>query len=156
MKAFCLVTLVSLVAANADADTQFTAFTAFGGQASHATHQAAPVVHHIAHHAVAHHTVAYQAYEQPKQNCSVPDVVEVADVGTPALDTVCQPDAGYGYHEYSHNYCKEDAQGTCYNVPGLNFVESAVEVTYPEPIQTGGNEPISLPRISCEDLSEEK
>ena len=91
MKAFCLVTLVSLVAANADADTQFTAFTAFGGQASHATHQAAPVVHHIAHHAVAHHTVAYQAYEQPKQNCSVPDVVEIADVCTPALDTVCQP-----------------------------------------------------------------
>ena len=88
MKAFCLVTLVSLVAANADADTQFTAFTAFGGQASHATHQAAPVVHHIAHHAVAHHTVAYQAYEQPKQNCSVLDVVEIADVCTPALDTV--------------------------------------------------------------------
>ena len=51
-------------------------------------------------------------------------------------------------HEYSHNYCKEDAQGTCYNVPGLNFVESAVEVTYPEPI--------SLPGSSCEDLSEEK
>ena len=77
-------------------------------------------------------------------------------MGPPALDTVCQPDAGYGYHEYSHNYYKEDAQGTCYNVPGLNFVESAVGVTYPEPIQTGGNEPISLPRISCEDLSEEK
>ena len=89
MKAFCLVTLVSLVAANADADTQFTAFTAFGGQASHATHQAAPVVHHIAHHAVAHHTVVYQGYEQLKQKCSVLDVVEIADVCTPALDTVC-------------------------------------------------------------------
>ena len=116
--------------------------------------EAAPVA--AVRTAVAHLTVAYQGYEQPKQNCSVLDVVEVADVGTPALDTVCQPDAGYGYHEYSHNYYKEDAQGTCYNVPGLNFVESAVEVTYPKPIQTGGNEPISLPRISCEDLSEEK
>ena len=68
------------------------------------------------------------------------------------------PDVEFKYqaHLPSHSYCKEDAQGTCYNVPGLNFVESAVEVTYPEPIQTGGNEPISLPRISCEDLSEEK
>ena len=224
MKAFCLVTLVSLVAANADADTQFTAFTAFGGQASHATHQAAPVVHHIAHHAVAHHTVAYQAYEQPKQNCSVLDVVEIADVCTPALDTVCtpielsrksikdveqcytvtrtvctesteeidnevctysyqpkteattaktvevsfkkecenmmvtvcQPNAGYGYHAYGHNYCKEVAQETCYNVPVLTVVEPAVDVIYPEPIKTCVNKPISLPRISCEDLSEEK
>ena len=91
MKAFCLVTLVSLVAANADADTQFTAFTAFGGQASHATHQAAPVVHHIAHHAVAHHTVAYQAYEQPKQKCSVLDVVEIADVCTMPLTLSALP-----------------------------------------------------------------
>ena len=93
--------------------------------------EAAPVA--AVRTAVAHHTVAYQGYEQPKQNCSVLDVVEVADVGTPALDTVCQPDAGYGYHEYSHNYYKEDAQGTCYNVPGLNFVESAVEELPREP-----------------------
>merc|ERR1712060_500749 len=70
--------------------------------------------------------------------------------------TVCQPNAGYGYHAYGHNYCKEVAQETCYNVPVLTVVEPAVDVIYPEPIKTCVNKPISLPRISCEDLSEEK
>merc|ERR1712001_505330 len=197
--------------------------------AHHAVHHAAPVVHHTAHHAVAHHAVAHhavvhQGYEQPKHNCSVLDVVEIADVCTPALDTVCtpielsrksikdveqcytvtrtvstesteeidnevctypyqpkteattaetvevsfnkecenmmvtvcQPNAGYGYHAYGHNYCKEVAQETCYNAPVLTVVEPAVDVIYPEPIKTCVNKPISLPRISCEDLSEEK
>merc|ERR1712001_324678 len=234
MKAFCLVALIPLVACNADADAQFTAFTAFGGHASHAVHaapvahhavHAAPVAHHaVAHHAVAHHAVVHQGYEQPKHNCSVLDVVEIADVCTPALDTVCtphelsrksikdveqcytvtrtvctesteeidnevctssyqpkteattaktvevsfnkecenmmvtvcQPNAGYGYHAYGHNYCKEVAQETCYNVPVLTFVEPAIDVIYPEPIKTCVNKPINLPRISCEDLSEEK
>merc|ERR1712224_1039446 len=70
--------------------------------------------------------------------------------------TVCQPTPGYGYHSYGHNYCKEVAQETCYNVPIVTVVEPAVEVVYPEPIKTCVNKPISLPRISCEDLSEEK
>jgi len=70
--------------------------------------------------------------------------------------TVCQPTPGYGYHSYGHNYCKEVAQETCYNVPVVTVVEPVVTVTYPEPIKTCVNKPISLPRISCEDLSEEK
>merc|ERR1712203_515683 len=70
--------------------------------------------------------------------------------------TVCQP-AQYGYgHGYGHNYCKEVGQETCYNVPVVTVVEPVVTVTYPEPIKTCVNKPISLPRISCEDLSEEK
>jgi hypothetical protein len=48
------------------------------------------------------------------------------------------------------------AQETCINVPVVTVVEPEVEVTYPEPIKTCVNKPISLPRISCEDLSEEK
>merc|ERR1712203_904752 len=214
--------------------------------AHHAVHHAAPVVHHAAHHAVHHaapvhhavhhaapayghpapaygHHAAY-AYEAPKHNCSVQDVVEAAEVCTPAFETVCadvelpikkiidveqcypvtrtvctesievipneictyhyeqkteettaktvevtfekqcdtqmvtvcQPTPGYGYHSYGHNYCKEVAQETCYNVPVVTPVEPAVEVAYPEPIKTCVNKPISLPRISCEDLTEEK
>merc|ERR1739848_225210 len=178
-----------------------------------------------AYHAPAYHAPAY-GYEHPKHNCSVQDVVEAAEVCTPALKTecapvdlarldvvekeqcytvtrtvctesieeidnevcshsyqpktevttaktvevsfekqcktqmvtVCQPAAtGYGYgHGYGHNYCKEVAQETCYNVPVVTPVEPAVEVTFPEPIKTCVNKPISLPRISCEDLSAEK
>merc|ERR1712128_80595 len=71
--------------------------TAFGG---HAIHHAAPV-HHAVHHAPAyapvHHAPVYHkpqphyGYEQPKHNCSVLDVVESAEVCTPALETVCNP-----------------------------------------------------------------
>merc|ERR1719479_476048 len=220
----------------------------------HAVHHAAPVVHHAAHHAVhhapvAHHAVhhapvhhavhhapayghpapayghhAAYAYEAPKHNCSVQDVVEAAEVCTPAFETVCapvelpikkivdreqcydvtrtvcsesievveneictyhyeqksedttaqtvevtfericdtqmvtvcQPTPGYGYHSYGHNYCKEVAQETCYNSPVVTPVFPPVTVAYPEPIKTCVDKPIDLPRISCEDLTENK
>merc|ERR1712165_557244 len=206
----------------------------------HAVH--APVHHAVAHHAPVHHAVVHHApvhhavhhapayhqphygYEKPKHNCSVVDVVESAEVCTPAFETVCenievatkiivdmeqcypvtrtvctesvsvidneictysyqqkteattaktvevpykkecdtqmvtvcQPTPGYGYHNYGHNYCKEVAQETCYNVPVVTPVEPAVEVAYPEPIKSCVNKPIDLIVISCEDLTEEK
>lgn len=77
--------------------------------------------------------------------------------------TVCQPTpsyGGYGHGGYSsgygHNYCKEVAQETAYNVPVVTAVDVDVTVAYPEPIKTCVNKPISLPRVSCEDLSEER
>merc|ERR1712060_417874 len=72
--------------------------------------------------------------------------------------TVCEPAPhhGYGYGGYGHNYCKEVAQETCYNLPVVTVVNPPITVTYPEPIKTCVNKPISLPRISCEDLTEEK
>merc|ERR1712210_434725 len=57
--------------------------------AHHAVHHAAPVVHHVAHHAVVHAPV-HHAYRAPKHNCSVVDVVESAEVCTPAFETVCE------------------------------------------------------------------
>merc|ERR1712121_300303 len=254
MKVFACLALVPLVACGpAGPFTAFGGHvTHHAAPAVHHVVHAAPVVHHavhaapvIAHHApvaphAVHHAVHHAApayhkpapvyhkphygYEQPKHNCSVQDVVETAEVCTPALETVCnpielaikvivdkeqcypvtrtvctesieeidneictysyqqkteattaktvevtfekqcdtqmvtvcQPTPGYGYHSYGHNYCKEVAQETCYNVPVVTPVEPAVEVAYPEPIKTCVNKPISLPRISCEDLSEEK
>merc|ERR1719166_260102 len=78
--------------------------------------------------------------------------------------TVCQPGHqgyghhghhGYGYGGYG-KYCKEVAQETAYNVPVVSPVDVAVKVAYPEPFKTCVNKPISLPRVSCEDLSEER
>merc|ERR1712048_1483739 len=95
---------------------------------------------------------------QPKTETTTAKTVEVSfkkECETQMV-TVCQPTPGYGYHSYGHNYCKEVSKETCYNVPVLTVVEPAVDVTYPEPIKTCLNKPISLPRISCEDLSEEK
>merc|ERR1712106_749320 len=163
----------------------------------HAVVHHAPVhhaVHHDVHHAPAYHQPHY-GYEKPKHNCSVVDVVESAEICTPAFETVCenieiptkiiidveqcypvtrtvctesvsvidnematvcQPTPGYGYHSYGHNYCKEVAQGTCYNVPVVTVVEPAVQVAFPEPIKTCVNKPINLIVISCEDLTAEK
>merc|ERR1719158_2596672 len=70
--------------------------------------------------------------------------------------TVCQPTPGYGYHAYGHNYCKEVAQETCYNVPTVTVIEPTVEVAHPEPIKSCVQKPIDLIEISCEDLTEEK
>merc|ERR1712223_366 len=101
MKAFALVALIPLAAARPD--VAFTAFTNFGGATHgvhhaaphHAVHHAAPVhhapvvhhaapVHHAVHHApVVHHAPGHHAadaYEAPKHNCSVRDVVEPVEV----------------------------------------------------------------------------
>merc|ERR1712128_166678 len=213
MKVFALIALIPLAVAKPG--VPFTAFSHVAHNApvahhaplvAHAVHHA-PIVHHTVHHApVIHrapayhapvyHKPAYHSYEQPKHNCSVQDVVETAEVCTPALETVCnpveltrknvidgeycyvvtrtvctesieeidnevctysyqpkteattaktvevsfekqcdtqmvsicQPTPGYGYHSYGHNYCKEVAQETCYNVPVLTVVEPAVDV----------------------------
>merc|ERR1712200_372107 len=72
---------------------------------------------------------------QPKTESTTAKTVEISfkkECETQMV-TVCQPQGyGYGHQGYGHNYCKEVAQETCVN------------------------EPISLPRISCEDLTEEK
>ena len=97
------------------------------------------------------------SYQQKTETTTAKTVeVPYKKVCDTQMVTVCQPTPGYGYHSYGHNYCKEVAQETCYNVPVVTVVEPAVEVAYPEPIKTCVNKPISLPRISCEDLTEEK
>merc|ERR1712128_56900 len=113
MKVFALAALVALV--SADAQVPFTAF-ASGSLVAHApaaVHHAihapvfhhavhAPVYHAVVHHAPVHHSVhhavhhapAYHqphyGYEKPRHNCSVVDVVESAEVCTPAFETVCE------------------------------------------------------------------
>merc|ERR1711892_1623679 len=119
MKAFVFAALLSLASAEADAQVPFTAFASgpivahaqapvvahapFAHHAVHApvVHQAfahhavhAPVVHHTpvhhaVHHAVLHAPAPVYGYEK-KYNCSVVDVVESAEVCTPAFETVCE------------------------------------------------------------------
>ena len=171
-----------------------------------------------------HPKPAYGGYEQPKHNCSIEDVTEVAEVCTPTFETkcssvdlaikrvvdgeycydvartvcsestevidnevcsysydkkyedttaktvevtfkkesntqmvtVCQPGHGHGYQQYGHQYCKEVEQETSYNVPTVAPRDVDVRVGYPEPVKTCVNKPISLPRITCEVLTERK
>merc|ERR1712128_201574 len=97
------------------------------------------------------------SYQQKTEGTTAKTVeVPYKKVCDTQMVTVCQPTPGYGYHSYGHNYCKEVAQETCYNVPVVTPVEPAVEVSYPEPIKSCVDKPIDLIRISCEDLTAEK
>lgn len=166
----------------------------------------------------------HYGYEQPKHNCTVEDVSEIAEVCTPTLVTnceqvevqvkkiadgeycydvartvctestetidneictytyqkkyedtigktvdvsftketnvqmvtVCQPGYGHGYQAYGHQYCKEVAQETQYNVPVVTPIDVPVRVGYPEPVKSCVNKPVTLPQISCEVVTEQK
>merc|ERR1712048_379309 len=96
-------------------------------------------------------------YEQKTEETTAQTVeVTFERICDTQMVTVCQPTPGYGYHSYGHNYCKEVAQETCYNSPVVTPTNPPVTVAYPEPIKTCVDKPISLPRISCEDLVENK
>merc|ERR1712066_752200 len=63
----------------------------YGSYQPAAPYHAAPAYGHPAP-AYGHHAPAYggYGYEEPKHNCTVIDVTEVAEVCTPALETVCE------------------------------------------------------------------
>lgn len=91
--------------------------------------------------------------------------VEFAEETKTQMVTVCAPQpapyggyghGGYGHQGYGHQYCNEVAQTTQYNVPSVPAVDVDVKVTYPEPKKTCVDKPISLPRVTCGDITEEK
>merc|ERR1719361_1157649 len=55
------------------------------------SHPAPAYGHHAPAPAYGHHAPAYggYGYEEPKHNCTVQDVTEIAEVCTPAFETVC-------------------------------------------------------------------
>jgi hypothetical protein len=105
--------------------------------------------------------VCSYSYE-PKSEETTGKTVEVAFTkeSKTQMVTVCQPGyGGYGhggYGGYGHQYCNEVAQETQYNVPSVPVVEPPVTVVYPNPVKTCVDKPISLPKVTCADLSEEK
>ena len=66
-------------------------------------------------------------HEYPQHNCSVAQVTEDAETCAPTfatvyevvIVTVCDP--GYQQYGYGHEiHCRDGAQGTCHNAPGLS------------------------------------
>merc|ERR1712166_1339965 len=90
-------------------------------------------------------------YEQESAD-TVAKTVEVTfeKVTNVQMVTVCQPGhhghGGYGHGGYGHNYCQEVATEKQYNVP----------VAYPAPKKVCVDKPISLPVVTCADISEER
>jgi hypothetical protein len=76
--------------------------------------------------------------------------------------TVCDPGGyggyhgGYHGHGYGGGYCKEVAQETCYNVPSLEPVDVEVTLTFPQPVKKCDSKAITIPRVSCEVMTEKK
>jgi len=67
--------------------------------------------------------------------------------------SVCQPSADY---EDGEQDCKEEEQETCYNVPMVLPTQETLTVTYPEPMMDCKQKPITIPRVTCEDVTEER
>merc|ERR1719477_325436 len=72
------------------------------------------------------------------------------------MSTVCQPSAGAGYTKIEDQYCKEEEQENCYKVPMVIPKLETVTATYPEPIMECKPKPITIPRVTCQDVNEEK
>merc|ERR1712106_906100 len=70
--------------------------------------------------------------------------------------TVCQPSAGSGYYSYGQQDCKEEEQKTCYKVPTVMPREETVTVSYPEPVEKCMQKTITIPRVTCEDVTEKR
>merc|ERR1712008_30443 len=102
------------------------------------------------------------SYEQVTEDTTAKTVeVTFEKVEKVQMVTVCQPGHhGYGHGGYGggyrHNYCKEVAQTTAYNVRVVTPVDVPVTVAYPAPIKTCVDKPINLPVVTCADISEER
>jgi len=68
--------------------------------------------------------------------------------------TVCKPVQGYQSHQ--QQYCKEDDQKSCYNVPSFTGIYEEISVAQPSPIETCSNKTITIPEITCEDIVENR
>jgi len=102
--------------------------------------------------------VCSYSYEQTTEDTTAKTVEVTFEKKTDVqMVTVCQPGPhGHGYGGYGHNYCKEVAQETAYNVPVVTPIDVPVTVAYPLPIKSCVDKPINLPVVSCEDLTEER
>jgi len=98
----------------------------------------------------------YDYEKQSEQTVATTVKVTYAKECTSQKVTVCQPGQGYHYQSYGHQYCKEEPQYTCYNVPKVTPMEKKVSLIFPSPVKSCSDKPISLPRVSCEDLIENK
>jgi len=84
---------------------------------------------------------------------------------------VCQPvhhavhhavDNGYGYnasiatHQQHHQACSNVPKKTCTNVPRVTPKQEAVTLAYPVPEKSCTQAPISVPRVTCEEVEAQK
>merc|ERR1719481_1439876 len=70
--------------------------------------------------------------------------------------TVCKASAGDGYTKIDDQYCKVEEQENCFNVPMVIPKQETITVKYPEPVMDCMQKPISLPQVTCQDVTEEK
>merc|ERR1711970_239615 len=70
--------------------------------------------------------------------------------------SVCQPSAASRYAKITNQYCTEVEQEICYNVPMVMPMQEMVMVSYPEPVMECMQKPITIPQVTCHDMTEEK
>merc|ERR1719312_550941 len=63
----------------------------------------------------------------------------------------CPRQQGYG-----HGYCKHHSTKVCYNEPSLSSTRKPVKVGYPVANKVCENKPVTIPKVNCEDVTEER
>jgi hypothetical protein len=106
---------------------------------------------------VIENAICVYSYEKQSEDTVAKTVkVTYAKECTSQRVTVCQPRQGYSYQSYGQQYCKEEDQETCYRVPKVTDVDTKVSVVFPSPLKSCSNKSITIQRLSCEDLIENK
>jgi hypothetical protein len=103
------------------------------------------------------HKICVYEYEKKTEDVETKTVsITYAKECTNHRVTVCQPVQGYQHQSYEQQYCKEDDQQSCYNVPTFTMNNTEVSVTRPAPIKSCTHTSTTIQRITCKDIVENK
>jgi len=99
-------------------------------------------------------TVCYTEYETETRPAEATTVEVQYEVKCENQPTQVCPQQGYGYS--AGGYCKGENTKVCYNVPKTSPAKTTVSVELPVPREKCDDRKVSLPRVKCEEVTEEK
>jgi len=101
--------------------------------------------------------VCYYEYNMEEEDTDARTVEVDYDVKCESTtQEYCPPKQGYGQgYGQSQGYCKHANTKVCHNKPSLDSVKKRVNVAYPVPKEVCVNEPVTIPRVECEEVETE-
>merc|ERR1719233_2288955 len=74
---------------------------------------------------------------------------------TVVKELICQSSPADGFDKQGDQYCKEGEKETCYNIPMVRYMIEPVTVSYPVAVTECVKRPITLPSITCENITKD-
>jgi len=70
-------------------------------------------------------------------------------------EQICQSSPTDGYDKHGDKFCKEVDKETCYNIPMVKYMMEPVTVSYPLAVTECFKRTLTLPSITCEDITKD-